>query len=585
MIRKSPVSSEASPSRHALAEETGPVLRPQLDSRWILSRQGFLVVALLCTLFIYASHVPLRATDLWSHVAYGQWIIKHGRLPAEDPFMPQYAGMPVVDTAWGSQVVLAAAYRWGREEGLSLIYAVVLVAAFAFYLRAVHLLTGHLGTGIVSLLLVLVVGWSRLLTIRPENFGLLGFAVLLWLLAGNERAPKDQTNVAADDYPDVARWMWLAVPGLMVLWANLHGTFVCGLVLLAAYVLGAFLAACRQHGLQGCLRDGRFHRWLLLTELAVAATVVNPYGIGLLIHTVQFASNPNLKAITEWHPLELASIPGPEFVFSLLVVLVWWRWSRRPLHPGHVVAWGLFAVLTGATLRMIIWYALVFAYLSAPHLLWLYRAWQERRKQLPDTASEETSGKEEPTSPWRWGWTLAAGLFIWSAFILSPASSPLLGARKRTPYQIYHRMTTPYYLTQFLHKSELRGLAYVPQHWGDWLLVHGPRGLRPWLNSNIHIIPPQLWRDYLLVWQVHAGWERTLQRYRIELAIVDKDLQRTLYRAMQDSRSWRLLYDGSEGAVFRWVDPDRASADRTQATSSSSASSESRHTSSEEKDQ
>ncbi len=557
MIRKSPVASDSSSQQHASAERAGPVLRPQVDPRWALSSQGFLAVALLSTLFVLASHVPLRSTDLWSHVAYGQWIMQHGRLPAEDPFLPQYAGMPVVDTAWGSQVLLAGAYRLGREEGLSLIYAATLLVAFAFFLRAAHLLTGHLGTGIVALLLAVAVGWSRLLTIRPENFGLLAFCTLLWLLARNERSAPEQAEPEAPAYPDVAGWMWPAVPGLMILWANLHGSFVCGLVLLGAYVLGALVAAWREHGLRSCLRDGRFHRWLLLSELALAATVVNPYGMGLLIHTLQFAGHPNLRDIIEWHPLTLASSPGPEFGFSLLVLLVWWRWSRRPLHPGHLAAWGVFALLTVFTMRMIIWYALVFAYVSAPHLLWLYRAWRKPKPQVPEAQSEPATAGQEPVSPWRWVWTLAAGLFVWSAFVLSPASSPLLGARKRTPYQIYHRMTTPYRVTQFLHRAKLQGLVFVPQHWGDWLLVHGPRGLRPWLTSNIHLIPTQLWQDYLRVWQVNAGWERTLQRYRIELAIVDKNMQGALYRAMLGSRSWQPLYDGPDGAVFRWSDPDR----------------------------
>ncbi len=570
MIRKLPTAQDtAAPRPHAQQDNSPPVLRPQLDPRWALSRQGFLAVALLCSLFVLASHVPLRSTDLWSHVAYGQWILQHGRLPTEDPFLPQYAGMPVVDTAWGSQVLLAGAYRLGGEEGLSLLYATVLLLAFAFFLRAVHLLTGHLGAALTGLVLAIGVGWSRLLTIRPENFGLLAFAVLLWLLARNERNWGTEADNPAPQYPEAAGWMFPAVAALMVGWANLHGSFVCGLVLLGAYVLGAAIAAVREHGL-AWWKDRRMHRWLLLAEVALAATVVNPYGIGLLVHTVQFSANPNLKQIIEWYPLVLASSPGPEFACSLVVLLLWWRWSRKAVHPGHMAAWAVFAVATVLALRMIIWYALVFAYASAPHLLWLYRRWFPATEPAEATAGTEDAAEEQPVSPWRWGWTLAAGAFVWSAFVLSPASSPLLGARKRTPYQIYHRMTTPYRLTRFLHRQKIRGLVYAPQHWGDWLLVHGPRGLRPWITSNIHLIPPRLWQDYLTVWQAYSGWERTLQRHRIETAIVDKNMQYRLYQAMRRSRNWQLVYDGPDGAVFRWVDANRrqsASAARNRAAS------------------
>ncbi len=540
----------------------GTTLSPQLDPRWALDVRGFLAVAVLCTLFVLASHVPLRSTDLWSHVAWGQWIVEHGRLPQQDPFLPQYAGMPVVDTAWGAQVILALTYRWGGVEGLSLIYALCVLLTFAFLLRAFYLTTGHLGVSLAVMLLCVVVGWTRLLTIRPENFGTVAFALLIWLLA---TACKKQHGASQDNsshcVPNVPWFLWWAVPGLFVVWANVHGSFVCGLVVLGAMVAGAALEQWERSGsLRAVLHWRRVHQWLLLTELALAATLLNPYGVELLWHTVRFSANPNLEYIVEWRPLVLVQSPGPEFVLSLVVMALWWRWSRARVRWGWLVAWAVFAVSVAWAVRMIHWYAFVWGMLSAGPLCELWKQLAKRRLQAQthDTLKEE----EKPSiSPWRWGWSLAAGFFVWSAFVLSPASSPLLGARKRTPEQIYHRATSPVRLTQALKKLPVRGTIYTPQHWGDWILVHGPKQVRPWITSNIHLIPPRLWQDYVQVWQVHSGWDRVLQRHRISWAVVDKEMQRQLYRAMIQHRQWRVVYEDAQGAVFAYRNSQQEAVD------------------------
>ena len=59
-------------------------------------------------------------------------------------------------------------------------------------------------------------------TIRPQLFGMLGFAATLWAIA---RLPSRKHPLA-----------WL--PALFALWANLHGSFAMGLVALGCYCLG-----------------------------------------------------------------------------------------------------------------------------------------------------------------------------------------------------------------------------------------------------------------------------------------------------------------------------------------------------------
>ncbi len=99
----------------------------------------------LCTgwfalFFVYFSYIPLWHTDIWGHVAYGQWMLDHGRLPDVDPFVDLAQTTPLVATAWLSQLLFGALERSGGPERLSVAYAVIsisiyLMLAMLFLLR------------------------------------------------------------------------------------------------------------------------------------------------------------------------------------------------------------------------------------------------------------------------------------------------------------------------------------------------------------------------------------------------------------------------------------------------------------------
>ena len=111
---------------------------------------------------------------------------------------------------------------------------------------------------------------------------------------------------------------------LMILWANLHSTFVLGLILF--YIVVGF----------GCFRQMRSGntdnlKWIsFVTVLVTLAALATPYGILFQTHTwtimgMHFA----LAHIQEWQP--------PNF-------------RQSPIHLAYVIS--LFAVMTGFGLKL-----------------------------------------------------------------------------------------------------------------------------------------------------------------------------------------------------------------------------------------
>ncbi len=133
--------SETEPALHPHQ----PVLTPSLSDRWMLGLEHVVVAVLGGLFFLFLNLFPLRPSDLWGHVLYGRWILDHQALPAEDPFLSLAAGMPVVDTAWGSQVLFALVEQFGGLEGLSFLFAATVVATHAVLMYVYYLQSHALG--------------------------------------------------------------------------------------------------------------------------------------------------------------------------------------------------------------------------------------------------------------------------------------------------------------------------------------------------------------------------------------------------------------------------------------------------------
>lgn len=164
-------------------EELSQVLTPKLPAWCALNGWHFVAVAGVALFFAYHSYLHLFYSDLWGHVAYGEWILQHQQLPTEEPFVPLAAGVPVIATAWGGQVLLALAVRTGDHEWLSHLFAITVWVSYLILARAFWFRTRHGGVALLGAFVAWCISWGRHAIIRPEIFGVLCFFTLIWLLA------------------------------------------------------------------------------------------------------------------------------------------------------------------------------------------------------------------------------------------------------------------------------------------------------------------------------------------------------------------------------------------------------------------
>ncbi|MEO8497497.1 MAG: hypothetical protein ABI614_20695, partial [Planctomycetota bacterium] len=346
----------------------------------------------------------------------------------------------------------------------------------------------------------------------------------------------------------------LGVGLLMAVWANLHGSFVCGLAVLACCLAGRVVqVAWQQRAWEPVVADPIVRRWLYACEVGLLATLLNPYGIDLLIYTLMFSGNANMKDVLEWQPLVILGTGGREFAMSWVLLVVVLRYSRQRIPASHVFMLGLFSLAVVSGVRMLTWYAAVFAMVLAPHLAYLARqhlpeSWLGDEDR-PELDREQYEGLALPQGR-RWSYSLVALLIVWIGFALAPISRPLLGGDPRPPREILDA-ATPLAIADHLRANPPPGQIFNPQWWGDWLVWNGPQGLRPFVTTNMHVVPRQVWEDYHIILGARSGWQRALDRYNVQTIVVDKNRQNVLAGLLRRSSSWQITFEDEQGLVVQ----------------------------------
>ena len=258
---------------------------------------------LLLLIIINFALQPLTEPDFGWHLRTGLDVLQNGLpLPSADPYSHTMPDWPWVEHAWMTDVLVAGIYSAFGALGVILFFAVVTISAWL------------LGAAVASASVVFrwlacaLSLWVALpyLGARTQLITLLGLAVLSLLL---KRWRDGSASV---------RW-W--IPPFFLVWANLHGGFVAGLLLLSL-VIGT-TAIVRWLSDRQILSSGRLDeplfswmevKWLTaIMAISACITLLNPYGWRLYVEIVDSLSNRfMLETLQEWQPLSMAGLAGTQ---------------------------------------------------------------------------------------------------------------------------------------------------------------------------------------------------------------------------------------------------------------------------------
>jgi hypothetical protein len=259
-------------------------------------------------LFLLAGNRLLIDPDTMWQITVGQWILDHHAVPETDVYSFTLRGQPWISTQWLAQVLYAKTYAIAGWSGPVVLSATAIAATFALLTK---FLNRHLSesTTLVFVAAALALTVPHLLA-RPH---VLAMPVMLAWVGG--------LIAAADRRGAPSFWL---LP-LMALWANLHGGFVFGLVLIAPIALDAVWSAAPR------LRKSLAVRWAAFAVAALLASCCTPYGWNSLLASLKILDlGGALPLIMEWRPADFGSVGALEICLLLGIGLALSRGVKLP---------------------------------------------------------------------------------------------------------------------------------------------------------------------------------------------------------------------------------------------------------------
>ena len=429
---------------------------------------------------------PLADSDLFWHLAQGRQTIQGG-LARADAFSWSANGTALAPDQWLGQVLWYLAYVSLGWHGIALVRALCVALIVSLTLAAALFVQGRPVVALVASLPGIGLSryaWSG----RPQLMGLVCFAALCLIVR------------VAGERPRVL----VLAPALILLWANLHASFVLGLVLV---VLVAIELAIRDPGARRLAA--------LVAVASVAASLVTPAGPAIWTSASgHFFSPP--RFIQEEGVPDVSEPYGLLFAIVVAVVSIT-AFLARTTPLRDVVFLGPILFVSWTAARHTPFFAIASApYLAAhgPEALSAIA----RALRLPSWGMSRTERILPPRADVA---TAALGAVVIVAAAMASAREPDLAG----------------YPVDALSALPPGPGLFNDYDWGGFLIWYAP-ATPVFVDGRLFPYMPEVIADYRAVLGLHAGWEDVIARRNVRALLVRPD-QPLAARAQE--LGWRVL--------------------------------------------
>ncbi|MGA9751207.1 MAG: hypothetical protein WBS54_05435 [Acidobacteriota bacterium] len=264
------------------------------------------LILLLMALVAQASFSPIWDPDSFWHLAIGREIWTVGHPLYKETFSFTLAGKSWFDGEWLFNFGIYVLWRLGGYPLLEWSVALGGALVVGLLYRAVRV-TGTTALTLACYFMTVLPAFTDRIRLRPDVLSMMFLALLL------ERMRRWRTD------PDAQPGTWLFVLFLFALWAQCHGGWSFGLLILGVIASGMLL-----DGWQEGIPFNSHRLAVLVTPLVAALTgvLINPYGwrtLAFPFENLLALFDRQLPVLFEWQhtPLTLSTLPSLA-IFSLV---------------------------------------------------------------------------------------------------------------------------------------------------------------------------------------------------------------------------------------------------------------------------
>ena len=436
------------------------------------------------------------------HLRLGREILRGREVPRFDTLTYTRDQVPWVDQSWAFDVGLALMVD--RAGWTAVIALTALALAWIYGALAHGLLRDGLSPVVVVLVTVLATGVGSVhFLVRPH---LLTLGLVLCTLRACQRQHER------------GGWAIAIVPPLMVIWANVHGGFLAGPLIVLTAAIG--------HAVSGPMEPQRRRELGKFAAIVVPAhpawhRSVNPYGIGLYRHVGHLlVSSGVTDLIDEYQPIPFGKANGRVIEWILLALVAVPSLSARRIDRYALMHTAVWLHLALGSIR----HAPLFALAVAPAL-------GQTLEGLP-LATRELGRLGRRWSLWPVLVTLALGLVV--------AGGVRFGG--------FSAKVWPMAGLSVLNDQPVEIRLFHEQDWGGMIEAQCHPARRAFVDDRFELFGRQAILEYVDALEGGPAWDALRDRERIELVWVRPE--RGLARRLAADPTWRRLHRDEVSVLF-----------------------------------
>jgi hypothetical protein len=443
--------------------------------------------------------------DLGRHLTIGNYILDNLKIPTQDLFSHTMQGKPLVPHEWLAEVGFSLVNGLMGLDGVVLLIALLIATTFTLAYR--EMLRRNVSR-LVAIAVTGLAGYASSLhwLARPHIFTFLFIAVWAYLLE-NEKSR-----------------LWL-FPLIMLLWANTHGAFIAGFVILAGHVTGWLWESIQKQATRE-----RGQRLLVIGVTSLAVTFLNPAGWRLWGTSVGYLGNRFLVDQTiEYQSPNFHNWSTWPFLIMLMIGILALAFGGR-LRPHESILFAAWMAMSLYSARNIPLFVIVVApYLGALIQIFIGKILiLQQIEQKLFSVEHNLRGAVFPIT--------TVILLVLTSFIQTNTTNR------------FDSNKFPVMAADWLQDNPQDGRMFNNFIWGGYLLY------RLWPQQNVFIdgqtdfYGEALTREYAQVMALREGWQAVLKKYDVAWVIVQSD--KPLVGALQDTLHWPILYQDPTATIL-----------------------------------
>jgi hypothetical protein len=424
--------------------------------------------------------------DVWYHLRAGKFILETGAIRHLEPFAYTAPNAVWSMQSWLAGVIFYVVYSIGSINGLIVFNALVVTLIFFFVYLTMRLhAPDKKGAWLMMAVLVVAVFATRFrIPIRPHVLEFLLLAVSLYALSL---------------YRAKGRNFLYALPVIQILWVNVHGSHVLGLLLPLIFLMGTAIDAFLLK--RDDMPTGAVKTLAVVFAANVVATLVNPTAHEALLFPFMLTSQATyMQNINEWQPLGLEHVWGYGLRYTwgyvALVALMIAGFPTRG-KKASAIDFMLFIAFFAMTLKGVRLIA-EFAIAVSPMVV---RSFAPLATRLGDGASR------------------AASVAVAAIILVVALPSAILG--KTYSFGLGVKDVFPERGVKFIEDNNIGGEMFNSFAFGDYLAWRAYPERKVFIHGRNDVIPQTLYTKYLDAHSNPDVWRELADEYDVNYTILE----------------------------------------------------------------